>query len=309
MRIWRSRLGVFVVVCAVALTAVSTWVTHSVHRATRPVRQAEKLPDFESMRIRVTEVLFPSADGVALRGWWMPGDDSMPPILLCHDRHASKRSTVNLAIALREAGFPVFSFDFRAHGQSDGERSSLGVAEKRDVTGALDWLASKTDGGPVGVFGAGMGAHAAVLAAVERPELRVLVLDGLYPDAAFPLERDVYPTMKWARSGLGFLTHGAFFILNGSSPRSRRAADSVASLTGRDLLLLAPASDSDLMDAMRLMVQDIPDQIDADGNLVVVPATLGEGLYGEQLGRYHDRVLDFFATRLLPEEVAIAADW
>ena len=214
---------------------------------------------------------------------------------------------VNLAIALRAEGFAVLMFDFRGHGDSAGDRSSLGVLEKRDVIGALDWVAGKKRLRRVGVFGAGMGAHAAVLAAAERRELQVLVLDGLYPDAAYPLARDVYPNMTWARRGLSFLTNGAFFFFHGTSPRSQRAADTVGELTGRDLLMLAPASDSALMEEMLEMVQRIPDQVDADGNLVVVPATLGEGLYGEQLGRYHERVVGFFATRLLQEEVALAA--
>ncbi|TDI48544.1 MAG: hypothetical protein E2P01_05275 [Acidobacteria bacterium] len=305
MRFWRSRLGILVLLCVVAMAALAAWTLFGVHRATFPVRQVQPIPDFESMRIRVVEVEFPSADGIALSGWWMPGNDGMPSILLCHDRHSNKRSMVNLAIALRAEGFAVLMFDFRGHGDSAGNRSSLGVWEKWDVIGALDWLAQQSPG-RFGVFGAGMGAHAAVLAGVERPELQVLVLDGLYPDAAYSLARDVYPTLTWARRGLGPLTHAAFFIFHGTSPRSHRAADIVGKLTGRDLLLLAPASDSALMDEMRKMVQRIPDQVDADGNLVVVPATLGEGLYGEQLGRYHERVVGFFTTRLLQAKVASA---
>lgn len=306
MRFWRSRLGILVLLCVVAMAALAGWTLSEVHRATFPVRQVQPIPDFESMRIRVVEVEFVSADGMALSGWWMPGNEGMPPILLCHDRHSNKRSMVNLAIALRAEGFAVLMFDFRGHGDSAGNRSSLGVWEKRDVIGAVDWLAQQSPG-RLGVFGAGMGAHAAVLAGVERPELQVLVLDGLYPDAAYPLARDVYPMLTWARRGLGPLTHAAFFIFHGTSPRSHRAADIVGRLTGRDLLLLAPASDSALMDEMRKMVQRIPDQVDADGNLVVVPATLGEGLYGEQLGRYHERVVDFFTTRLLQAKLASAA--
>ena len=305
---WHTRWGNLLLAGGAAILVLSLWTVFAVHRATLPIRQVDALPDFESMRIQVSEVEFASADGMTLSGWWMPGDPQMPPILLCHDRDSSKRSMFNLAIALREEGFAVLMFDFRGHGESAGKRSSLGVLEKRDVIGALDWIASK-DPRRVGVFGAGMGAHAAVLAAVERPELQVLVLDGLYPDAAYPLARDLYPTLTWARDGLSFLSNGAFFIFHGSSPRSRRAADSVADLSGRDLLMLAPASDSALMDEMQAMVETIPEQIDSDGNLVVVPATLGEGLYGPQLGRYHARVTDFFAARLVDGELAQAAGW
>jgi pimeloyl-ACP methyl ester carboxylesterase len=308
MWLWRTRWGNLLLVGAAGLAMLSLWTVFAVHRATVPIRQVGTLPDFESMQIEVTEVEFPSADGMQLRGWWMPGDPGMPPIVLCHDRDSSKRSMINLAIALREEGFAVLMFDFRGHGQSAGDRSSLGVLEKRDVTGALDWIAEMNPR-RVGVFGAGMGAHAAVLAAVERPELQVLVLDGLYPDAAYTLSRDLYPTMTWARQGLGFLTNGAFFVFHGSSPMSRRAADSVEHLGGRDLLMLAPASDAGLMDEMREMVKKIPEQVDSDGNLVVVPATLGEGLYGAQLGRYHTRVTDFFASRLVQQDAVQAAGW
>jgi pimeloyl-ACP methyl ester carboxylesterase len=308
MWFWRTRVGVLVLLGIVAIVALAMWTVLGVHRATDPVRQVQVLPDFESMQIRVTEVEFPSADGMALSGWWMPGNQDMPPILLCHDRHSSKHSMVNLAIALRAEGFSVLMFDFRGHGDSAGDRSSLGVLEKRDVTGALDWLA-KRSAGRVGIFGAGMGAHAVVLAAVERPELQVLVLDGLYPDAAYPLAREVYPAMTWVRKGFGFVANGVFFILHGTSPRSQRAADLIGELAGRHLLMLAPASDSALMDEMREMVQRIPEQVDADANLVVVPATFGEGLYGEQQGRYHERVTGFFAARLVQEQVSLAAGW
>ncbi len=306
MWLWRTRAGVLLSVGTVACITLAGWVAIGVHRATTPARPADPLPDFESMRIRVTEVEFPAADGVALSGWWIPGEAGMPPILLCHDRNKSKRSMLNLAIALREKGFGILTFDFRGHGASEGNRSSLGVLEKRDVTGALDWLA-RVEPRRVGVFGAGMGAHAAVLAAIDRPELRVLVLDGLYPDAAYPLSRDVVPAMSWARKGLAFLANGAYFLFHGSSPSSRRAADTIAALAGRDLLMLAPASDSALMDEMREMLEKIPEQVDSDGNLVVVPATLGEGLYGEQLGRYHDRVTGFFRSRLIRDAVALGA--
>ena len=146
MRFWRSRLGILVLLCIVAMAALAMWTVLGVHRATVPVRQVQALPDFESMQIGVEQVEFPSADGIELSGWWMPGNEGMPPVLLCHDRHSSKRSMLNLAIALRAEGFAVLMFDFRGHGESAGDRSSLGVLEKRDVTGALDWLAKRNAG-------------------------------------------------------------------------------------------------------------------------------------------------------------------
>jgi len=73
----------------------------------------------------------------------------------------------------------------------------------------------------------------------------------------------------------------------------------IAKLPGRHLLLLAPAGDASLATAMQQMYETIPqDQVDADGNLVLLPATLGEGLSREQLERYQQRVVEFFDARL-----------
>jgi len=292
----------------VVVAGFVAWVAIGVHRATVPQRETQVLPDFESMRIVVSEVEFPSADGMELSGWWMSGDPSKPPILLCHDLGSSKRVMINVAIALHDAGFPVLMFDFRGHGDSAGKRSSFGLLEKRDVIGALEWLERK-GADRVGIFGAGMGAHAAVLAAAERLDTQVLVLDGLYPDAAYPLALAAYPNLTWARSRLAFVANGIYSAFNGASPLSQRAADTVGELTGKHVLLLAPASDSDLLEAMREMVQRIPDQIDADGNMVIVPATLGDGLYGEQLNRYHERVRAFFESNLDPRQGELVAGW
>jgi pimeloyl-ACP methyl ester carboxylesterase len=207
---------------------------------------------------------------------------------------------VNIALALSRAGFTVLAFDFRGHGDSGGDRSTLGVLEKRDVIGAVDYLLGDGSTGSrrVGVFGTGMGAHAAVLAAADRPSMKVLVLDGLYPDVAYSLARTVYRDWPFAVDHLGFIPRGWFVVLSGTSTADQRAADVIATLLGRDLLLLAPAADTRLADAMMQMYRTVPDQADADGNLVVVPVGYGEGLYAGQMARYHQRVASFFSSRL-----------
>jgi alpha/beta superfamily hydrolase len=281
------------------------FVSLQVSRATTPERQSQTLLDFASMRMRVDEVIFPAADGVELNGWWIPADRSAATIVLCHAVDQSKRSMLNLAMALRQSGFSVLLFDFRGHGTSAGTRSSLGMVEKRDLLGALDWLDEREeDAAPIGVFGAGMGAHVAVLAAAERRQLDVLVLDGLYPDVQYDLIRRVSPDHQWARSALSLPASAAYFVIHGTAPRRDRAADQLSFLGGRDLLLLAPANDSLLTIELQQMVQLLPEDADSDGNLVVVPATLGEGLYGDQLQRYHDRVADFFVERLRSDVIA-----
>jgi hypothetical protein len=50
---------------------------------------------------------------------------------------------------------------------------------------------------------------------------------------------------------------------------------------------------------MMRMYETVPEQVDADGNLVVLPATLGDGLFAEQLENYHLRVTEFFESRMV----------
>jgi pimeloyl-ACP methyl ester carboxylesterase len=221
-------------------------------------------------------------------------------VILCHDAGSSRAALVNLGIALHGEGFTVLLFDFRGHGESAGGRSTLGLEEKRDVIGAVDMLLRRIgpDTKRIGIYGVGMGAHAAVLAAADRPALRVLVLDGLYPNVEFQLARQVYEGWEFAADKLAFLPTTVFSAMRGGAPIDERASSVIGTLPGRDFLFLVPAGDTALALAMQRMYESIPAQADADGNLVVLPATQGDGLYDEQMARYHERVSSFFVARL-----------
>jgi pimeloyl-ACP methyl ester carboxylesterase len=254
------------------------------------------------MLAKVEEVRFRAADGIELSGWLMPGRPDRGAIVLCHDFGGSKSSVTNVAIALVRHGFTVLAFDFRAHGGSDGAGSTLGLAEKRDVLGAVDYLASVPRGGAarIGAYGVGMGAYAAVLAARDRPALQVLVLDSVYPDVAYPLVRRVYDDWPFGVRHLGFLPRAYFRVTSGRGLSSERVADTLQALGGRDLLMVAPAADSGLAAEMERMYRTLPQEVDAEGNLVTLPVTAASGLYGEDLERYLARVCTYFLTRLAP---------
>jgi pimeloyl-ACP methyl ester carboxylesterase len=296
----RSVWGAAILVVVLVFLTVLGTTTVRVYGKTHPGGHDAAPLDFEAMEISVEPVRFSATDGVSLEGWLMRGSPERQAVLLCHDLGGSKASLANVAIALREAGFTVLMFDFRGHGESGGDSSTLGLSEKRDVIGATEFLQAQEeiDTARIGVYGVGMGAHAAVLAAGDVPELRVLVLDSLYPDAAFPLVRDVFARWSFAERYLGFIPRTVFAALYGTRIGTNRAADVIGRLPGRDMLLLAPAGDSALTEEMERMYRTIPDHADADGNMVILPATQGSGLYAEQFERYQKRVSAFFDNRL-----------
>jgi pimeloyl-ACP methyl ester carboxylesterase len=309
MGFWRSKTGALFVVILL-MTGLAVGITGvRVHAVTHPARQASADIDFDSILVRVQKVQFPAVDGIELQGWMILGKTNRPPILLCHDAGASMASLVSLAIGLHNRGFSVLLFDFRGHGTSGGRASTLGLHEKRDVLGALDFVSDRLGAASrnVGIYGVGMGAHAAALAAADRPALRVLVLDGLYPDVSYSLVRRVFGGWEPGVRNLAFLPNGVFWLAYRTRIADHRAADALAGLLGRDVLLLAPAGDPELTDEMKRMVGTIPQQPDVDGNLEVLPATQVDGLYGADLARHVSRVTEFFESRLLTTAVGAGA--
>lgn len=124
-------------------------------------------------------VEFASEDGVPLVGWWMPAEPGSPVVVFLHGYQSSKVQSLAVAPFLHEAGYAVLAFDFRAHGDSGGDRTTLGLEEPRDVRGALAWLRERDDADTENIvlFGWSMGAAAAIRTGAE-PGVRGIVTDS-----------------------------------------------------------------------------------------------------------------------------------
>lgn len=298
----RSVPGVLVCTALIGAVLSVGVVGWRVYRVTHPARVVQPLGELTAELVKFEDVEFRASDGTELSGWLFEGRQGFPAVVLCHGLGEGKAANLNLAIELQTLGFTVLAFDFRGQGGSGGDGIGLGILEKRDVLGAVDFLAAGQtgDGLPrkLGVYGVGTGAHAAVLAAADRPEVRVMVLDGLYPDASYPLLDGVYAGWEFGQRHLAFVPEAVFVTMAKTPIRTTRAADVLPTLVGRDLLLVAPAGNTRLAEEIQRMYERIPEQKDADGNLVTLP-TGGRGLLrGENLAIYHDRVTSFFSERL-----------
>ncbi|EYF04204.1 alpha/beta hydrolase [Chondromyces apiculatus] len=96
-------------------------------------------------------------------------------VVLAHGYGNDRRLLQPLGDVLLDRGFRIVAFDFRAHGESGGDRTTLGLNEARDAAAALDHAARL--GGPVGYVGFSMGAAAYLLAGREAD---AAVLDSPY---------------------------------------------------------------------------------------------------------------------------------
>ena len=123
--------------------------------------------------LAVMDVSFKATDGVPLSAWWVPppgGDVPRRAAVLVHGWGGSRSDEYirRTAPLYAEAGYGVLMIDLRGHGESGGDRRTLGYAEVRDVRGALAWLQEEDFGpGSVVLHGWSMGGATVVRSAPE----------------------------------------------------------------------------------------------------------------------------------------------
>ncbi len=131
------------------------------------------------------DISFTSAqDNMRISGWFFGafGGGPAPAVLLCHGIGTGRRECLPIALRFSAAGYNVLCFDFRAHGMSDGQFSSVGMHETNDVIGAVQYLKQRPEVDPerIGVVGFSMGAVATIQAAAQCPDIAAVVADSAY---------------------------------------------------------------------------------------------------------------------------------
>jgi pimeloyl-ACP methyl ester carboxylesterase len=135
-------------------------------------------------------VSFPSLDGRSLRGMFIdrpPGLPDRGTVIFCHEFDSDMLSAGRYARALIDAGYTVFTFDFRGHGRSFTPphyepRHWPSNHEVHDVLAAIAYVAGRRDVSKtgLGLIGVSRGACAATMAAILTPVVRCLVVDGVF---------------------------------------------------------------------------------------------------------------------------------
>jgi pimeloyl-ACP methyl ester carboxylesterase len=141
------------------------------------------------------EISFRNADGLILRGWYLPppaaGEGRAPGIAYGHGNATDRRQWLPVALAVHNAGFAQLLFDFTGRGESDGEVISMGLHEAGDLRAALDALAGRAEIDPLrlALGGRSMGAAAALFLAADDARVKALVLDSPYADLTEIVDR------------------------------------------------------------------------------------------------------------------------
>jgi alpha-beta hydrolase superfamily lysophospholipase len=185
------------------------------------------------------DVSFPAADGVGLKGWFIPSGQETPgPAVVfvhgwmwnrlgnvAHQTKGLKDADVDFlpaAKGLHDAGFGVLLFDVRRHGESESGKGPLsyGPVEARDYIGAVRHLRSRpeVDGERIGAIGTSMGGNIVMYGTPEVQPIKAILaiqptrlavfnanfmrteLGPLGPPMVKPMEL-VYAAMRTPRPG------------------------------------------------------------------------------------------------------------
>jgi alpha-beta hydrolase superfamily lysophospholipase len=237
-----------------------------------------------------------TADGLRLVGWTVTPPRPRATVCLFHDVRAGREAMLPRLALLAGAGYRGVAFDHRAHGESDGGRTSFGYHESRDVAAVLALARRSWAGQRLAALGVGMGAAALCFASGAVRGVLAVVLESLYPDlGAALLDRlrgAAYP--PWFRP----LGHAAAGVTEGRlGVRLAEVAPlwHIGGLAPAPVLLLAGGEDRRAPPAgQRLLVE----QCRGPRQLHLVPRAGHHDLVERGGPQYREALLGFLARHL-----------
>jgi alpha-beta hydrolase superfamily lysophospholipase len=245
-------------------------------------------------------VVLESDSGVTLRGWLARGRPGGGAVLLLHGVGSTRLSMVARARFLRAAGYTVLLPDLRAHGESEGGRTTFGAAESRDARAALALLRARAPGERVAVIGVSMGGAASLLG--DAP----LVVDAMVLESVYPTIDEA--VVDRARAWLGpFGAPLAPAFVRWYLPRATgvrasdlRPIDRIGRLTSPVLLLAGTADRYTRIAESRRLFARAPEPKE----LWEVEGATHEDLHAFAPAEYERRILAFLARHLRAGAVA-----
>lgn len=289
-------LAVSVALAIATLAAVVLGVAY--HEAAAWIFPERHLPDatpatygmpYEDVRL-ITE------DGLQLVAWYVPPSNGAT-IIMIHGLHSNRGGDLEFGADLRARGYGLFFLDLRAHGESEGRTTSLGLYEIRDIRTAVNYLKSRPDVDPgrIGVYGASLGGSVAIMSAAEVPELKAVAVDSTFASLAW-LVQNQFSKLEGVPTWLGPVVLAMGGLQAGMNPADVAPVDRIGRISPRPVLIMHGELDEKFLpDNAQLLTKAAgkPKQ------LWVVPGVRHTKLYNTDPAAYVDRVGGFFDHALL----------
>jgi uncharacterized protein len=256
--------------------------------------------------LQYERVAFQTADGLTLRGWFIPAAPAERPsgasqssgcnatIVVGHGYPFDKANILSHALFLHDR-FNLLLIDFRYFGESDGFYTTAGLIETRDVEASVAYLKERTDVDlqRIGAMGFSMSAAAFILA--RHPNIRAIVADSSYASLEDLVGRQFFflsgPT-KWP---LVALTKLYARLLLGVDVEMAAPARTVREITA-PLLLIHGEADSQIPLEHARQIYANADPVRTE--LWIVPGADHGQAHAIEGPRYEVRIRTFFERHL-----------
>ena len=171
-------LRVVLIVVSV-LIIISLWGFYS---SIRPPKIISSLTP-RDLKMNYEDVSFKTADGLTLRGWYIPSAKATQKTLILLHGYPADKGNILPALAFLHEDFNLLLFDFRYLGRSEGSYSTAGAKEVEDLLAAIQFLKSRGVK-EVGVWGFSMGGAVTLMAIEKAPEIRAVISESSYASLA-----------------------------------------------------------------------------------------------------------------------------
>jgi uncharacterized protein len=191
---WARLVGMaifsVVFVSAVVLVYASYDQTQSYLHPIRHLASDELL---KTSGVEFQNIELTTQDNVKLSAWYTPPKNGAV-ILVAHGYGDVRPAHYYLLFA--QKGYGVLAWDFRAHGNSGGDFSSLGYYEVLDVKAALDYALAQPGVEHIGAWGGSMGAVTMIRATAQYPQIEALVADSPFATLDDQVNLRIPPVMR-----------------------------------------------------------------------------------------------------------------
>jgi len=165
-----------------------------------PEREVFSTPD--ELGLDFEDVVFKSADGLDLSGWYIPAKNPKLTLLFCHGNGGNMAHRLDSINIFHNLGLNCFIFDYRGYGNSQGKPGEEGTYI--DAMAAYKWLTEEKNipAEDIIIFGRSLGGSIAAQLA-SKVEAGALIVESAFTSYV-DIGKEYYPYMpvRWfARFG------------------------------------------------------------------------------------------------------------
>ena len=231
-------------------------------------------------------------DEVGIEGWFVKcRKKSRTTIFILHGWGASRSDIVPSTIFLGEH-YNLVYFDFRNHGDSKGELSSLTCSEIKDYTAVVKYIRQhwRESSEQIAVYGFSMGASVAISGSTRIPEIKAVIAESPFCSFNETVARFAYRFYSIPRFIVP-LTLIAVRLRLGFDPEDCSPLYHVAKLSPRPLFIIQAGSDFRMPPTEG---QGLYETAKEPKEIWLVPGADHGEIFEKEGAEYQRRILDFY---------------